>query len=99
MQRSAIHHRHLLFIVARAGDLLGRKRRVERRHLLGIERHVRPADVLLEIAPMLCAGDRHDVRTLVQEPRERDLSRRAALPIGDSRTVDAARMLASKFSP
>ena len=59
--------------VARAGDLFGRERRVELGHLRGAERHVRARDVLLEIRAPLGAGDRHDVRPLVQQPGERDL--------------------------
>ena len=43
----------------------------------------RRGDVLLEILPPLRAGDRHDVVALVQQPGERDLRRRRALPRRD----------------
>src|SRR6266566_9083422 len=75
----AVHRRHLLLRVTRPGHILRRERRVEPRHLFGAERKVCRADVFFEVLPSLGAGDRDDVRALVQQPGKRDLSRACPL--------------------
>src|SRR2546422_1236514 len=76
---SAVHLRHLLLVVPGPGHLVRAQGRVECRQVRGGERHGYRADVLLDMAPPLAAGNRHDVRALVQQPGERDLTRRHAL--------------------
>src|SRR5207253_5125090 len=78
----AVNLRHLLLGVTRPSHLLRRKRSVEPGHLRAAERDVRCAGVVLEVCSLFCTWDRHDVRTSVQEPGKRDLSRGRSLLLG-----------------
>ena len=52
-------------------------------HLIGTERHLYRANIIFEVSTLFGTGDRHEVWSFVQQPGERDLSRRHALPHGE----------------
>src|SRR6266704_4618156 len=79
---SAVDEGQVPRCVARTSHRARWQRGVELRDVGGAELQGCRSDVLLEIAPPLRAGDGHDVFALVQQPRERDLSGRRALPRG-----------------
>src|SRR5438445_2954201 len=78
-QHSAVDLRHLPFAVARPRRR--RQRRLELRQVGGGEHQVRRGDVLLEVLAALGSRNGHDVFAPPQQPRQRDLSRRRALPL------------------
>src|SRR5678815_5837255 len=77
-----IHHRLLFLAVARSGNPPWCECRVECRHLVTRELHVHRAEVVFQVLTPLGARDRNNVRSFVQQPRERDLRRRGALSRG-----------------
>src|SRR4051812_6141908 len=75
--------RHLLRAISRSRDSFGRERGVELPYLGGGETHVRRGDIFLEIPAALRARDRYDVRALVQQPRESNLTGGRAFASGE----------------
>ena len=57
---------------------------VDLAQVVGRELDVRGAEVLLQAVQLRGARDRHDPRLLGEQPGERDLGRRRALPLGDA---------------
>src|SRR5947209_5273457 len=73
-RRLAVDHGHDGRVVARPGDLPRRERVVERAHLCRVERDRSGGDILLQVLDALRARNRHDVRSLVEQPGQRNLS-------------------------
>ena len=77
-RRLPAHRSHARLRVPRAGGRLAGHRLVQGREVARGERQVRRREVLVEVAPALGAGDRHDVLAAGQDPGQRELRRRAA---------------------
>src|SRR6185436_9808526 len=52
---------------------------VDAREIVGSQRHVQRAHVLLQVTPTLGAGNRNDIVSTREHPRERQLARRTVI--------------------
>ena len=98
--RLAVERRHTRRRITFAGRDAFRRDRVDGAEVLGAQRDVEGAQVLVEIRAALGAGDRDDALALRQHPGERELRRRAALLARDLLDARArGRGSSAKFSP